>query len=87
MHVLVIPSLLLLASRWILSMSPWAICSPVAGQCEGEGEEEECLGVTASQGAEPELSTAQGAGAPYQGVGGVWVWPSVCVAPLALSPF
>lgn len=89
-HVLFIPPLLLLASRWILGMSPWAICSPVAGEREGEGEEKEGLGAIASQSAEQMLSGAQEAGAWYQGVGGGWVWPSVCVhicvAPLALSP-
>lgn len=71
-------------------MSPWAICSPMAGECEGEGEEKEVFGARASQGAEQKLSRAQGVGAGYRGVGGGWVWPSVrihvCVTPLVLSP-
>lgn len=71
-------------------MSPWAICSPMAGECEGEGEEKEVFGARASQCAEQKLSRAQGVGAGYQGVGGGWVWPSVCihvcVTPLVLSP-
>lgn len=65
MYVLFIPPLLLLASRWILGLSPWAICSPMAGECEGEGEEKEGLGARASQGAEQMLSRAQEAGARY----------------------
>lgn len=89
-HVLSILPLLLLGSGCILGMSPWAICSPMAGECEGEGEEKEGLGVRASQGAEQMLSRAQEASARYQGVGGSWVWPRVClhvcVAPPALSP-
>lgn len=63
MHVLFILPLMLLASRWILGMSPWAICSPVAGECEGEGEEKEGLGARAYQGAEQMLSRAQEVGA------------------------
>lgn len=35
-HVLFIPPLLLLAPGWIFDISPWAICSPVAGECEVE---------------------------------------------------
>lgn len=50
MHVLFILPLMLLASRWILGMSPWAICSPVAGECEGEGEEKEGLGAESMSG-------------------------------------
>lgn len=36
-----------------MDMSPWAVCSPMAGECEGEGEEDENLGVRSSWGAEP----------------------------------
>lgn len=53
MHVLFLPPLLLVASGWILGVSPWAVCSPMAGECEGEGEDDENLGVKSSWGAEP----------------------------------
>lgn len=53
MHVLFLPPLLLVASGWILGVSPWAVCSPMAGECEGEGEEDENLGVRSSWDAEP----------------------------------
>lgn len=78
MHVLFLPPLLLVASGWILAVSPWAACSPMAGECEGEGEEDENLGAGSSHDAEPMLSRAQEASAQQQGVGGVWLWPSVC---------
>lgn len=59
MHVLFLLPLLLVASGWILGVSPWAVCSPVAGECEGEGEEDENLGARSSRGAELSLSRAQ----------------------------
>lgn len=55
--------LLLLAPRWLLGTSLWAICSPMTGEREGEGEEKEGLRARASRGAEQMLSGAQEAGA------------------------
>lgn len=75
-HVLFIPPLLLLAPGWIFDISPWAICSPVAGECEVE-ENRGFLGVRAPQGAEQMLSRDLGASARYQGGDAGWVWPSV----------
>lgn len=40
-----------------------ALCSPVAGECEGEGEEEESLGVRAPWGAEQKPRPAKEVGA------------------------